>query len=168
MSHQLDYLADSALPAGRVFAAMVDPDCLRARLAELGGRNAALLEHEVDADSARFRVRHGLATQDLPPAIRPFLPADFSVERQETWLRKDDGRYEGEATVAVPGTPASASSRMLLVDKGQGSELKIRTDVNVKVPLIGGMIESSVGDQINNLLGMETEFTLNWARTHAS
>ena len=70
MSRQFDYRATPPHPAAAVFAAMVDADCLRARLAALGGRNAALLEHEADADSARFRVRHGLDPSDMPQAVR--------------------------------------------------------------------------------------------------
>src|SRR5690349_2339940 len=156
MSSQFDYRASAEFPAARVFAAMTDAECLRARLAELGGRNAALLEHEADADTARFRVRHGLATEDLPAAIRSFVPADFVVDRLETWRRSGDGGYDGDARVAVPGTPASASGAMRLADGSGGSELHVRTSVTVKVPLVGGRIEGAVGQQINALLAAET------------
>jgi hypothetical protein len=64
--------------------------------------------------------------------------------------------------VEVPGTPASASGRMGLHDAGSGSELRISTDVSVNVPLIGSRIEGSVGQQILQLLDMETAFTLDW------
>ena len=165
MSRQFDYHAASEFPAERVFATMVDADTLRARLAELGGRNAALLEHEASADGARFRLRHGLNTDDLPPAIRSFVPEDFVVDRLETWTRSGEGRYDGTAEVAVPGTPASATGRMSLADTARGSDLDVRTDITVRVPLLGGRIESSVGEQITSLLALETDFTLNRLRT---
>lgn len=165
MSRQFDYHAASEFPAERVFATMVDADVLRARLAELGGRNAALLEHEANADGARFRLRHGLNTEDLPQAIRGFVPENFVIDRLETWTRTGEGRYEGSAQVAVPGTPASATGRMNLADNGRGSDLDVRTDITVKVPLLGGKIEASVGEQITDLLALETDFTLNRLRT---
>src|SRR6185312_2782192 len=111
MSSQFDYRATPPRPAAAVFAAMVDADCLRARLAQLGGRNAALLEHAADADSARFRVQHGLDPSDMPQAVRSFLPSDFVIQRLETWRRTADGKYTCMADVDVPGTPASASGR---------------------------------------------------------
>jgi Protein of unknown function (DUF2505) len=162
MSRQFDYRATPPHPAAAVFAAMVDADCLRARLAALGGRDAALLEHEADADGARFRVRHSLDPSDIPQVVRTFLPSDFVIHRLETWRRAGEGRYTGTAEVHVPGTPASASGQMGLRDAGSGSELRISTDVSVNVPLLGGPIEGSVGEQILRLLDMETAFTLDW------
>ena len=40
---------------------------------------------------------------------------------------------------------------MGLREADPGSELRIRTDVTVKVPLLGGRIEESVGEQILKL-----------------
>lgn len=162
MSRQFDYRSTATEPAKAVFAAMVDADCLRARLEKLGGRNAALLEHEADADSARFRVQHGLDSSDMPSVVRGFLPSDFIVNRLETWRRTSDGIYTGTAQVQVPGTPASATGQMGLRDVATGSELRVRTDVTVKVPLFGGAIEQTVGEQILKLLDLETKFTLDW------
>jgi Protein of unknown function (DUF2505) len=162
MSRQFDYRATPPHPAAAVFAAMVDADCIRARLAKLGGRNAALLEHEAGPEHARFRVQHGLNPDDMPSAVRSFLPSDFVIIRLETWRRDVDGRYTGMADVDVPGTPAEASGQMGLRDANPGSELRIRTDVTVKVPLVGGRIEESVGAQILKLLASETAFTLDW------
>lgn len=162
MSRQFDYRSTATDSAKAVFAAMVDADCLRARLEKLGGRNAALLEHEADADSARFRVQHGLDPSDMPSAVRGFLPSDFIVNRLETWRRTSDGIYTGTAQVQVPGTPASATGQMGLRDVATGSELRVRTDVTVKVPLFGGAIEQTVGEQILKLLDLETKFTLDW------
>ena len=167
MSRQFDYRAMPPQPAAAVFAAMVDADCLRARLAALGGRNAALLEHEVDADGARFRVQHGLDPSDMPQAVRSFLPSDFVIHRLETWRRSADGHFTGMADVDVPGTPASASGQMGLRDAGAGSELRIRTDITVRVPLLGSRIECSVGEQILKLLDAETAFTLDWMSRNA-
>jgi len=99
--------------------------------------------------------------------VRSFLPADFVIIRLETWRRDGDGRYTGMADVDVPGTPADATGQMGLRDAGTGSELRIRTDVTVRVPLLGGRIEGSVGQQILKLLASETAFTLDWMNRNA-
>lgn len=166
MSRQFDYRADAEVPAARMFAATVDADCIRARLAELGGPGAALLEHRADADSARFRVRHGLNTDNLPPAVRGFVPGAIEIHRLETWTRSGEGNYHADADVDVTATPASATATMQLADTAAGSTLHIHTDVTVAVPLLGGRIEESVGGQINQLLALETAFILDWAKHH--
>lgn len=175
MSRQFDYRTDAEVAAARMFAATVDADCIRARLAELGGPNAALLEHRADADSARFRVRHGLNTDDLPPAVRGFVPGAIEIDRLETWTRSGEGTYDAHADVDVRATPASATATMRLADKNpgtagdtgtEGSTFHVHTDVTVRVPLLGGRIEESVGGQINQLLALETAFILDWAKRH--
>lgn len=168
MSSQFDYHADADIPAASMFAATVDADCIRARLAAMGGPGAALLEHRADADGARFRVRHGLNTDDLPPAVRSFVPGNIEIDRVETWTRSADGSYDAHADVDVTATPASATATMRLADEAvpASSRLDIQTDVTVKVPFLGGRIEQSVGGQINQLLALETAFILDWAKRH--
>ena len=64
----------------------------------------------------------------------------------------------------IPGTPASADGALRLADVVGGSEFVVDASVTVKVPLIGGKIESMVAEQIEGLLAQETAFTLEWLR----
>ena len=158
MTRQIDYRSTSPHSADEVYATMVDPDFLRARLERLGGPGASLLEHAVDAEGARYRLRHGLDAKDLPSVVRGVLPGDLTIERTERWTRQDH-TYLGDVTVAIPGTPASAAGGMRLRDLPDGgSELSVRADVTVSVPLIGGKIEGVVGEQVQKLLAAETAF----------
>jgi hypothetical protein len=163
MARSIDYRSTSQYPADEVYATMVDPDFLTARLAKIGGKGAELLEHTADAEGSRYRLRHGLDPKDLPPMVRSVLPGDIVIERTEIWTRQGAGRYAGESQVAIPGTPASALGGMRLrdIDGGQ-SELHVRADVTVRVPLVGGKIEGVVAEQVQNLLAAETQFTLAW------
>ncbi len=164
MSRQIDYRSTSPHPADEVYATMVDPDYLRARLKQLGGPGAALLEHTVDVDGARYRLRHGLDAKDLPSIVRRRdARATSSIERSETVDARGRRRYRGEVQVAIPGTPASAAGGMRLRDLSDGgSELHVRADVTVQVPLVGGKIESIVGEQVQKLLAAESVFTRQW------
>ncbi len=166
MSRQSEYRSTSRYPAERVFAVMTDAEYLRARLAKIGGKDAALLEHTVDAEGVRFHLRQGLDARDLPPMVRTFLAGDIVIERVETWTRKEEGRYEGETQVTIAGTPASAVATSRLGDTGGGSELVVVTDVTVGVPLIGGTVESIVAERVKELLALESGFTREWLETH--
>lgn len=163
MSRQIDYRSTSPYSADEVYATMVDPEYLRARLEQIGGPGAGLLEHEAGIEGARYRLRHGLDAKDLPPVVRGVLPGNVTIERTERWTRQSDGHYLGDVQVEIAGTPASAAGGMRLRDvPEQGSELEVRADVTVKVPLIGGRIEDVVAEQVRRLLAAETEYTEQW------
>ena len=163
MPRQIDFRSSSAYPADEVYAMMVDPDYLQARLQQIGGPDAELLEHVADVEGAHYRLRHGLEADDLPPVVRGVLAGNVTIERTERWTRQESGRYLGDVQVAIPDAPASAAGGMRLRDTSDGgSELQVRADVTVDVPLIGGKIEGFVADQVQKLLHAESAFTQQW------
>lgn len=164
MTRSTDHRSPSQYPADEVYAVMVDPEFLRARLERMGGPGAALLEHTADDAGARYRVRHGLDGSELPSIVRAMLTGEIVIERTESWTRTAPGRYSGDAAVTIHGAPVpvSATGTMRLADRDGGSDLDVRTAVTVKVPLIGGQIESAVADQVRKLLAAEAGFTLRW------
>lgn len=167
MPRQITHRSTSEFPAERVYSAMTDPEYLDARLEQLGGPGAALLEHSVDDDGARYRLRHGVDADVVPPMVRSLVAGDLVIERTETLTQAGPGRYTGTVAVSIPGTPASASGVMRLVDIEGGSEFVVDAAVTVRVPLLGGKIESMVAGQIEGLLATETQFTIDWLRKRA-
>ncbi len=165
MPRPIHYRARSAHRAADVYAAMVSRDVLEARLAALGGKDAALLEHSADADEAHYRLRHGLAADQLPPVARALLPNNLVIERSESWRRDGEGLYSGEVRVTMPGNPGQVNGGMTLAESGGGSELVIEGRVEISVPLIGGKIEEIVAAQVCQLLSVETDFALARVRT---
>ena len=162
MPSSIDYRSALEYPADEVYATMVDPEYLRARLREIGGPGAELLEHTADVDGARYRLRHGLSASDLPSIVRNLMPGDISIERTESLKRNGANSYDGSVAVEIHGTPASAAGWMRLAENGAGSELRVHADVSVRVPLIGGRIEAVVAEQVQKLLAAETAFTVRW------
>ncbi|MHA6619703.1 DUF2505 domain-containing protein [Pseudonocardia sp. DLS-67] len=163
MSRQIDHRSTYPRPADEVYATMVDPDYLRARLHRIGGPSADLLDHSADVEGARYRLRHGLDAEDLPSVVRSVLPGELTIERSERWTREDSGRYLGDVDVTMAGAPGSANGALRLRDLPDGgSELSVRADVQVSVPLIGGKIEGIVGEQVQKLLAAEAAFTQEW------
>jgi hypothetical protein len=165
MARTLSYRATWHHPADEVYATMVDPDYLRARLEQMGGPGARLLEHEAAAERARYRVRHGLSGADLPPFVATFLAGDIVIERTETLRREEEGHYSGDVSVLIRGTPAPAKAAggMRLGDlPAGGSEFQVQAEVTVEVPILGGKIETLVAEQVEKLLAAETAFTVDW------
>lgn len=163
MASQIDYRSSSTFPADDVYAAMVDPEFLKTRLTQLGGPGAALIEHSADAAGARYTIRHGLDSRDLPAMVRGMLPNPLVIERTESWKRHEAGGYAGETSVTIRSTPASAVGGMRLRDLTEGgSEFLVRANVTVNVPLFGARVEEVVGEQVKNLLAAEAKFTEEW------
>jgi hypothetical protein len=166
MSTQFDYRSTSSYPADEVYATMVDPEFLRARLEQIGGPGAGLLEHKTDLEGASYRLRHGLDPKELPSLVRTVLSGDVVIERSEHWRREGMGHYTGDVNVTIPGTPGSATGVMRLRDTDDGSVLHIRIEVTVNVPLIGGKIEGTVSGHVQGLLASESAFTQEWLARH--
>lgn len=168
MARQIDYRSSSTYSADEVYATIVDPDYLRARLERMGGPGAALLEHTADQDGARYRLRHGLDNAVLPPLVQSLVSDDLVIERVEAVRRRGAGDYDGNVEVKIIGTPVGAAGRMRLRDTGRSSEFAVRADVVVKVPLIGGRIEGMIAEQVHNLLTAESAFTQQWLRSRGT
>ena len=162
MPRRIDYRSSSEYAADDVAAVMLDEEYLRARLVQLGGPGAALLEHRLDDAGGRYRIRHGVDEAVLPSFVRTLVSGNLIVERTEGMRRQGAGRWGGEVQVRIPGAPVAAGGALLLQDAGGGSELAVRADVTAKVPFLGGRIETVIAEQVQVLLAAETRFTLDW------
>jgi hypothetical protein len=162
MSRRIDHRSSPERPADDVAAVMLDEEYLRARLVQLGGPGAALLEHQADATGGRYRIRQGVDAALLPAVVSTLVSGNLVIERTESLRRLGGGQWGGDVRVAIPGTPASAAGSLDLRDAGTGSELIISADVRVDVPFFGGRIEGFVAEQVQLLLAAETAFTMRW------
>ncbi|HVH22294.1 MAG TPA: DUF2505 domain-containing protein [Pseudonocardia sp.] len=159
MARQIDFRAPLPRPAETVYATMVDAEFLRARLQQLGGPGAELLEHQADPAGARYRLRHGLDKSVLPPLVQNLVSGNLVIERTETIRQTGPGHYEGTVDVQIPGAPVTAVGTMQLHDAPAGSEFAVHATVKVNIPLFGGRIEETVAEQVRNLVQAETAFT---------
>jgi len=161
MASRIEHRAEFTEGVDEVLAAQSGEDVLRARLAELGGTDAALLEHSSTPDGARFRLRQGIPANVLPQGVRSFVSGDLIVEREQTFRRSGSG-YTGSAKATVQGVPGEISARTDITPSGTGSVLRNSGEVKVRVPLIGARFEGVIAEQVTRLLEREAEFTARW------
>ena len=157
MPSRFEHRATFAAGVDTVHATMVDEAFLTARLKDIGGKGAALLEHRTSDDGVDLRLRQGVDAQKLPGAVRSILAGDLVVEREERWRG-----HEATGRASINGVPAEIRSRSRLASHGSGTELVVTAEVKVGIPLIGGKIEKSIGEQVVKLLANEAEFTGQW------
>lgn len=158
MPRPIEHRAPFDADADTVHAALVDRDYLEARLAEGGGKDAALLSHEVEGDRARLVFRQGVPVEFLPSVVRRFTGDDLVLDRSERWAPRPDGGWRADVEVTVRGLPGSITGTQEVTDGGTGSVLVLTGQTAVPVPLVGATIEATVAEQVTALLRWESEF----------
>jgi len=149
-------------PVERMRAVLTDPEFLRDKLREVGGPGAELVSRTEDNGRIIVVQRQAVPETALPAVVRSFVPGDLSITRTEVW----SGPTAGTIDVAVGGAPGSASGTIALTPDGEGALVTIRIDASVPVPLVGGMIEKAMTDNIGELGEVEHAFTREWLSRH--
>jgi hypothetical protein len=108
-----------------------------------------------------------LRADRLPGVVAQFHRGDLSFVREETWTPVTDGRATAAVKGSIPGAPASLTGTAVLCSTDTGSQLTVRATVEVRIPLIGGKVESFIGSQLVELLIAEQHFTTAWIRENA-
>ena len=166
MATSLEHRSTFAATADVVFQTLVDEAFLSQRLRDIGGKNAALLDHSRDGDRVTFRMRQGVDASRLPGAVRSMLNGDLVVEREERWQAQGDG-YAGTSRVSITGVPGEIEGRSRIAGTDSGATLVITAQVRVNIPLIGGRIEKTVAEQVAKLLATEGEYADKWLADRA-
>lgn len=173
MARRIEHRSTSEWPAAEVHRALIDPAFIKARLNELGGSGAALVNHaHTDEGTTQFQLRHSVRAESLPAVARSVVGGDLTIDRSESWRREDDGHYTGEIAAEIAGAPCSITGSMWLRDLADTSgparsELVISGGVKVNLPLVGGKMEDLVVDQVQKLLADEERFVTEWLARQA-
>ncbi|MDF2824905.1 MAG: hypothetical protein K0R68_2313, partial [Mycobacterium sp.] len=101
--------------------------------------------------------------RDLLPAVATqFLSGDMRIQRRESWDPMHDGRVAGTVDCAIAGAPATMRGTVSLTPEHTGARMDLRAEIAVRIPLVGGKLESFIGSQLTNLLVEEQRFTTTW------
>jgi hypothetical protein len=154
---------DSSADVSQVLAAFGDEAYWRARLATFSNGTATLDELEVDAaGTVTVAITLHLLRDRLPKLITQLRSGDLVMKRGERWSSTEDGRAHGDISASMPGAPFSMAGEALIVPEDRGSRLDYSASVDVRIPLVGGKIESYIAGQARNEIGAIHRFTGDW------
>jgi hypothetical protein len=165
MGSRIEHRAVFSQDVAAVLAALSDETVLRARLEEIGGQSASLVEHTETPQGVRFKLRQGVASEQIPQAVRILHKGDLIVEREQQFAKSADG-YTGTVTASVSGVPAEITARTELTSDDGRTVMATTGEVTVRIPLFGAKLESLIAEQVTNLLELEAEFTAKWLARH--
>jgi len=139
-----------------------------ARLAEVTVATATLDSMEVSADGGVAVVSTLVLPRELLPALATqFHSGDMRIGRREIWGPVTDGRATGTIDCSIVGAPATMAGTSTLSPTGSGARMDLHAKVEVRIPLVGGKLETFIGGQLTNLLISEQRFTTAWLSEQA-
>lgn len=163
MPRSFDMTTEYAGPVEQVRLAFGNRQYWLARLADSGAADARLDTLTVaDDGSVDVVTTQVLRADQLPGLVAQFHRGDLSIHREEHWGPIADGQAHGTVSGAVPGAPVSLDGTASLAPTDGGSRLAVTLSVEVRVPLVGGTIESFIGKALVDLLIAEQRFTTVW------
>ena len=167
MSRSFEILTESPASVEQFHATFAREDYWQARLAA-GDATITLDSLIVDADgTVTVRATQHLVRRLLPGLVAKFVPADLKILSSETWRAVDDGQVRGQLSVSAPGGLGSGRAEAWLVPAGNGSQLRYSVRVEVKIPMVGGKLEKSIGAGLAEGIPAMQRFTTRWITEHA-
>ena len=168
MPRSFDMAADYDGTVEQIHRAFGDRRYWLERLAESGADEATLDSITSGADGGVDVVTTQTMRADrLPGVVAQFHRGDLSFVREEVWTPIRDGKATATVRGTIPGAPATLSGTAVLSPTGSGSRLELTATVEVRIPLVGGKVESFVGGQLVGLLAAEQNFTTAWIKANA-
>jgi len=169
MARRMDYVIALDEPAANLYQSFTSRQYWE-DLVEIHVGNAQTeLTHFVIGDSGTdITFTHTMTRQNLPPIAAAVVPVKITVTREQHFdpFDPDTNSATGHYAALVPAAPMDFGGTYVLSETDTGSQLCLSSLCEVKVPLIGGMIEDVVLGRLRHLFDAERDFTRAWIAEH--
>jgi hypothetical protein len=170
MPSSFDIWTESPASVEQIHAAFGRQDYWLARI-EPGAAVTTLDSLILDADgTVSVRVTQHVGRQLLPGPVAKLIPGELKVVHAETWKPVGDRQVRGQVRVsASPGLGSGGAEACLepVGNGSQGSQLRCAVKVQVKIPLLGGRLEKTIGHGLAESIPAMQRFTAKWIAEHA-
>ena len=120
--------------------------------AKLGGSDVKI-KREGRAPNVKLRISR-TEVANPPAAIRRLVPSTNEVSHTEDWAADGDG-YSADIAIDIKGVPVKISGTKALQPEKGGCRVEWRFDVTSGIPLLGGIIASFAGSEVEQKLEKE-------------
>lgn len=166
MPRSFDIVTESTASVEQVHAAFSDEDYWVARLMAFGDCST-LDSLIIDADgTVTVGLTQHLGRQVLPALVAKIVPGELKILHSERWRPAGDGRVRGQVSVSAPAGLGSGRAQAWLTPVGNGSQLRFAAVVEVKIPLLAGKFENSIGAELAENIPAFQRFTTEWVAKH--
>jgi len=148
LRHEIGYDA----PLADVFAMLSHPAFRRAA-AEATGVISADVSITPNGEGISVKIDQVQPTEGVPGFAKKFAGATTRAVQTEEWKSPAGGTI----SIETPGKPTSIRGTLTLTESGGRTTETLEAEIKVKVPLIGGKLESLMADLVAS--GMDKEQT---------
>lgn len=171
MARRMAYTVDVGVPPEVLYASLTTIDYWQ-DLVETYRENSTrteIVHFSTGPEGTDVSFAHILSADDLPAIARPVVPGTFVVTREqhfgpfeESAARISSGQARGSYRALIPSVPVDIEGDYILGAGGPGSQMHINSRCTVRVPLIGGQIETLIVGGLKSLFATEGEYTAEW------
>jgi Protein of unknown function (DUF2505) len=166
MSRSFDISTESLATIEQLHAAFSSEDYWSARFAA-SDASIVLDSLIVGADgTVTMCATQQVGRKLLPGVVAKLVPGDLKILHSETWGPIADRQVSGQVTISALGGLGSGWAEASLTPAGNGSQMRFVTTVEVKIPLVGGKLEKSIGADLAKGIPELQRFTATWIAEH--
>ncbi len=112
----------------------------------------------VDIQGDEVTIEQVRPADGLPSFVQKFVGNEIVIVQKETWTSPTSA----DVTLSIPGKPGEAVGTLTLTEAGGTTTQVIDLDLSVRIPLVGGKIESFVAGLFLKALDREHEVGVEW------
>jgi hypothetical protein len=145
-SHDLTYDA----PPADVDAMLMDPE-FRERACEAQGAIRQTVTITEDSGGVTVVIDQVQTAEGIPGFARKFVGDEINLVQTESWIDAENARVE----VVIPGKPGEMTGTINLSESGGVTTERVKMEIKVNIPLVGGKLESLIADLLRKALKSE-------------
>lgn len=100
----------------------------------------------------------------LPEAVRAMVSQDLKLKRTVKFGPLADGITTGEVQAEIKGAPVTFNAEVKLTGAGESTTLNADSAVNVKIPMMGSVLEPKVAEWLEDFLNREANILETWIK----
>jgi hypothetical protein len=168
MTRRLTWSAEAPVSVEQVRSAYSDKEYWLARLAQFGAGTDVLDSLIIDADgTVTVATTMSVLGDRLPRVVNQFHRGDLKLVRHEKWAPVEGGRVRGQISTTGAAAPLHVLTEALLAPVRVGSRVEYTTTVDVRLPFLGGKIETHIGGKLPEEMAKMHRFTMAWIAGNA-
>ncbi|BBY43567.1 DUF2505 domain-containing protein [Mycolicibacterium celeriflavum] len=167
MSRRFECSVESSVSLQQIHAAFSERDYWLENIAP-HSETTELDSFTVDPNGdVRLRVVQDLRNAVLPGVLAKLYPRGLELVQDETWILDRGEEVRGEVHVHARGAPGSAHSTVVMVPTHNGERIKCSGTIKVKVPIVGGKLESHFGRHLADQTPEMLRMVMAWIKENA-
>lgn len=117
----------------------------------------------VSIDGTTVTVDQTQSADRIPGFAKKFVGSEIRIVQEERWT----SATHGDVTVTIPGKPGRIAGTVDVDRSGDGVVETVVLEVTVSIPLVGGKIESLIGERLRHSLETENRVGRTWLEDRA-